>query len=74
MLAVLLGAALVALLTSGARSAAILGFIVPVLILIHLKVWPIPMRTVAIVLVALFALAIGMRQLHPRRDLHPVPA
>ncbi len=64
LLAVLLGAgALVALLTTGARSAAILGFIVPVLILVHLKVWPIPMRTVAIVLVALFALAIGMRQL-----------
>ena len=64
LLLVLLGAAaLLPLLTTGTRSAVIFGFIVPVLILIHLRVRPIPLRTVAIVLVALFALAIGMRQL-----------
>jgi hypothetical protein len=64
LLLVLLGAAaLVALLTSGTRTAAILGFIVPVLILIHLRIRPIPLHTAVIVLVALFVLAIGMRQL-----------
>ena len=63
LLAGLGAAALLPLLISGTRTAAILGLIVPIVLLIHLRVRPIPLRTTAIVLVALAALAIGMRQL-----------
>ena len=55
-------AALIPLVISGARTAAISGFIVPIVLLVHLRVRPIRLRTVAIVLVCLFILAIGMRQ------------
>lgn len=56
-------AAFVPLLISGARSAAILGFILPIILLIHLRVRPIRLRTVGVVLASLMVVAIGMRQL-----------
>ncbi|MGZ8665884.1 MAG: hypothetical protein ACXWZM_02090, partial [Solirubrobacterales bacterium] len=55
-------AALVPLVISGTRSAAILGFMVPILLLIHLRLRPIRLRTAAIALACLFVIAIGMRQ------------
>jgi hypothetical protein len=61
---VILGAlTLIPLLASGTRTTTILGFVVPLILLVHLRVRPIPLRMAAIAVVALIVLAIGLRQL-----------
>ncbi|MFN8161954.1 MAG: O-antigen polymerase [Solirubrobacterales bacterium] len=62
---ILVGTALVALLPlliSGSRTALILGFLVPIVLLVHLLVRPLRARTVAIGLICLLAFAVGARQ------------
>ncbi len=54
---------LIPLLVSGTRTTTILGFLVPLILLIHLRVRPIPVKTAVIAIVALMVLAIGMRQI-----------
>ena len=54
---------LVPLLLSGARSVVILGFVVPIAVLVHLRIHPISLRTAVIGAVVLFAFAIGTREL-----------
>ena len=73
LLAALGCAALLPLVISGTRSAAIFGFIVPILLLIHLRVRPIRPRTAIIFLACLFVVAIGMRQAFRGDAPTPVP-
>ena len=54
---------LVPLLLSGARSVVILGFVVPIALLVHLRIHPISLQTAVIGAVVLFAFAIGTREL-----------